>query len=197
MPPQTRIEETVLDLASAASSLDGAVGWVTQGLGRRLTTQEKLRAAMDLRSRMPWREELTMLLSPEGAGAHSILEWRYHADVERPHGLPNGSRQARFRSGDHNEYRDKLYEAYCTAVELDGRAAHPAEERWTDIRRDNAAAAGGIITLRYGWHDVMTNPCRVAAEVAQALAMRGFTGARSCAPGCPVGVVSSQIRPPA
>src|SRR5580658_10509274 len=38
MPPQTLIEETVLDLAGAAVSLDDAIGWVTCALGRKLTT---------------------------------------------------------------------------------------------------------------------------------------------------------------
>jgi len=194
LPPQTRIEETVLDLAGAARTLDNAVGWVTRGLGRRLTTAGKLCDAMAQRARMRWRAELTELLSPDFAGVQSPLEYRYHRDVERPHGLPAGTRQARFRTGRRAGYRDRSYEAYLTVVELDGKLAHTADERWRDIHRDNAAAAGGLITLRYGWLDVTEHPCLVAAEVAAALAARGFADARSCGPSCPVGLARGALR---
>jgi hypothetical protein len=197
LPPQTRVEETVLDLVCAAGTLDNAVAWVTRALGRRLTTQARLRQAMELRAKMSWRTEIAALLSPDAEGMHSILEYRYHRDVERPHGLPEGTRQARFRQGSRNAYRDRYYPAYLTVVELDGRAAHPADERWNDVRRDNATSAGGILTLRYGWLDVTERPCKVAAEVALALATRGSINARPCSSGCPVGAVATRARPTA
>jgi hypothetical protein len=187
LPPQTRIEETVLDLADAARTIDDAVGWVTRALGRRLTTQARLRDALTQRPRIRWRRELTELLSPDLAGLMSALERRYHRHVERPHGLPAGIRQARARRGDRTEYRDVLYEKFATCVELDGQLAHPSEARWRDIRRDNAVAADGGVTLRYGWLDVTAQACRTAAEVDRALRQRGFAGGRPCGPGCPVG----------
>ena len=186
----------MLDLAGAAPLIDDACAWITRGLGSRLTTQDKLRRALELRGKIRWRAELTELLTPDAAGVHSILERRYQRDVERPHGLPVARRQARFRSGDHNEYRDALYGAYGTAIELDGDTTH-ADTRWWDVRRDNAAAADGIVTLRYGWFDITETPCRVAAEVARVLAGRGFTGAHPCSTGCPVGDTTNQRRPPA
>ena len=187
LPPRTTVEETVLDLAAAAASLDDAAGWVTRALGRRLTTQAELRQALALRSRMRWRTELTWLLSPDAEGLHSVLEYRYHRDVEHPHGLPAGTRQAHFRQAGRNAYRDRLYDQYLTVVELDGRATHTLDKRWDDIRRDNATSAGGILTLRYGWPDITRHPCQVAAEIALALSTRGFQDARPCTPGCPVG----------
>lgn len=196
-PPQTRVEETILDLACASTKLDSACGWVTAGIGRRLTNEARLRQAMAQRGKVRWRPELEELLSPVANGVHSPLEWRYHSDVERPHGLPAGRRQALARRGGRNEYRDQLYEAYGIALELDGRVAHPGDRRWDDIRRDNAAAAKRIITLRYGWVDVAARPCDVAAEIAQVLMSRGFTGARPCSPRCPVGAVVALHRPPA
>jgi hypothetical protein len=195
LPPQTRIEETVLDLAGAAQTLDDACGWVTRSLQRGLTTQASLGYYVELRPKIRWRAELAELLTLDTAGLHSVLELRYRRDVERPHGLPRGTRQARFRRGDHNEYRDVLYEAYQTAVELDGELAHIGEAWRRDVRRDNAAAADGILTLRYSWFDVTKSPCQVAAEVAQVLARRGFTGARPCSPGCPVGGDGRPARP--
>ncbi len=196
-PPRTLIEETVLDLAGEAASLDDAVAWVTSALGRKLTTQDRLREAMTLRRRMRWRADLAELLSPDAEGLHSILEYRYHHDVERPHGLPAGARQAEFRVGSRRAYRDRFYEEYLTVVELDGRATHTIDKRWDDIRRDNATSADGILTLRYGWLDVTEHPCQVAAEVALALAKRGFTGARPCSPGCPVGRAGRRVQPSA
>ncbi len=89
--------------------------------------------------------------------------------------------------GSRSEYRDALYQEYQVAVETDGRIAHPAEARWADTHRDNAAAADGIITLRYGWSDVTTRPCFVAAEVGAVLAQRGWPGpVRSCGADCTI-----------
>ena len=183
-PPQTRIEHTVLDLTDKARRLDEAYGWITQAVGQRLTTQARLRAAMQQRQRLRWRADLAEVLSADWAGVHSVLEHRYVRDVERPHGLPRGTRQDRVQRGGRTEYRDVLYEAYDVAVELDGRAAHPGDSRWRDIYRDNAAAAGGILTLRYGWLDVRQRPCEIAAQVAETLRSRGYGGARPCLPGC-------------
>jgi hypothetical protein len=122
---------------------------------------------------------------------HSSLEYRYLRNVERPHRLPPGKRQARARLGRGGTiYRDVLYEQYALAVELDGRAAHPGDQRWPDIQRDNAAAADGILTLRYSWFDVTERPCQVAAQVAQVLRLRGYTLAQGCSPACPVTAVN-------
>jgi hypothetical protein len=111
LPPQTRVEETILDLANAARTVDDACAWVFRGLQRRKTTQANLAGAIEHRARMRWRPELSELLTLDAAGLHSILERRYHKDVERPHGLPAGERQRRYRRGDHNEYRDVFYAA--------------------------------------------------------------------------------------
>jgi predicted transcriptional regulator of viral defense system len=92
LPPQTRIEETVLDLAGAARTIDDACAGITRGLGSRLTTQYKLHQALALRAKIRWRAELTELLTPHSAGFHSVLERRYHDNVERPHGLPGAER---------------------------------------------------------------------------------------------------------
>jgi hypothetical protein len=188
-PPRTRIEETVLDLAQRSATPEASYGWVTHALGRGLTTQLRLADALGLRARTRWRAELTEILTADWHGIHSALEHRYVRDVERPHGLPRGTRQARVRRGSRSEYRDVLYDAYRIAVELDGRAAHPTDARWQDIRRDNAAAADGVLTLRYGWIDVSRNPCSVASQVARALRQRGYAGARPCSAGCPVSPV--------
>jgi hypothetical protein len=109
-------------------------------------------------------------------GTLSLLEHRYVHRVERPHGLPAARRQARVRHRTGNRYLDNLYEGYGVCSELDGTAAHPADEQWRDKRRDNANAAQGIVTLRFGLLDLGDRSCQTAADVAAVLRMRGWTG---------------------
>jgi hypothetical protein len=187
LPPRTKVEETVLDLTQVAGSAEDACAWIARGLGRRITTQAKLRSALDGRRRVRFRAEIAQMLSPDWAGIHSALEWRYVKWVEEPHGLPSGRRQVRVARDGRSEYRDVLYDEYALCVELDGRAAHPGDTRWDDVRRDNAAAAQGVMTLRYGWDDLRSRACEVADQVYRALSRTGPVRARPCSPGCPVG----------
>ncbi|MGE5289877.1 MAG: type IV toxin-antitoxin system AbiEi family antitoxin domain-containing protein [Micromonosporaceae bacterium] len=185
-PPRTMIEETVLDLAEAAPVFDDAFAWIARACQRGLTTPTLLRIRMDLRNKMRWRGELNQALTDVDAGVHSVLEHRYVRDVERAHRLPPAQRQAPAQTRGRTVYRDVLYRQYGVAVELDGRAYHPADERWHDSRRDNSAAADGIITLRYGWADVTQRPCEVALQVSAVLQRRGWTAhPRPCGPACP------------
>jgi Transcriptional regulator, AbiEi antitoxin len=186
LPPRTRLEETVLDLAGAARTADEACGWITRGVGRGLTTQERLRRALGQRARVRFRAEITEVLSDEWAGVNSPLEYRYVKWVELPHCLPRSTRQAAATRAGRREYRDVLYDGYGLIVELDGRAAHPGDTRWSDIQRDNAALASGLVTLRYGWDDLRMRPCLVADQVYRALARSGPVTARPCSPACPV-----------
>jgi predicted transcriptional regulator of viral defense system len=184
-PPRTRVEETVLDLTDTARTFDDALGWACAACGGRLTTPRLLQDAMSGRARLRFREALELALGDIAQGAHTVLEFRYLCDVERRHGLPRAERQCRVIRGTRREYRDILYRRYLVAVETDGRLAHLPETRWADVRRDNAAAAGGIVTLRYSWSDVTQRPCSVATEVGAVLSQRGWPGPlRYCGPGC-------------
>jgi hypothetical protein len=184
-PPRTRIEETVLDLAQLSASFDDAFSWLSRSCGRRLVTAQQLRQAIIARGRQRWREEILAVLPVIAVGVHSNLENRYVRDVERPHGLPVAKRQRRMRQGTRSRYPDNLYESFGVAVELDGSAYHLVEDRWQDIRKDNASAASGIVTLRFSWADVSRRPCAVAAVVATTLRQRGWPGPPSrCGPEC-------------
>ncbi|HEV2371199.1 MAG TPA: hypothetical protein VGS19_03435 [Streptosporangiaceae bacterium] len=187
LPPRTRVEETTLDLAHGATNVAEATAWLASACSRRLTTATLLRAAIEARPRLRWRKELSDALADVGEGAHSALEWRYVRQVERPHALPRARRQAPSRAGSRMRYLDNRYEKFNVVVELDGQAAHPLEARWSDIHRDNASAAMGLTTLRYGWADVTMRPCLVATEVAVVLRNHGWTGRpRACGPQCQV-----------
>jgi hypothetical protein len=196
LPPRTRVEETVLDLANAARTLDEAFSWIFRACGSRRTTVPKLRAAMQLRPKMRWRTELTEALSLAADGVHSLLEYRYVSRAERPHGLPPGQRQNLVIRTGRCQYQDVAYDPYGLIVELDGQAAHPEADRWGDIGRDNANLAAGLMTLRYGWADVTERPCSVAAQVGTVLRQRGWTGQlRRCGPTCELPAVAQVLLP--
>jgi very-short-patch-repair endonuclease len=185
LPLRTATEETVLDLTEVTNSFDDVVSLLARACQRRLTTPFHLGETLRLRARVRWRTEIERALRDVATGVHSALEYRYLRDVERPHGLPTAHRQAPASQNGHLIYRDALYRRYRLAVELDGDADHPAEQRWCDNRRDNAAAADGILTLRYGWADVTERPCETARQVGAVLAQQGWPGPlRRCGPGC-------------
>jgi very-short-patch-repair endonuclease len=187
-PPQTRVEHTVLDLVETCATLDDAIGWLTRACGRRLTTADRLTAALAGCPRTHWRADLLAMLGEVDAGCHSPLEVRYLRAVERAHRLPPGDRQAaRARPGG-RYYDDVHYPSFGTIVELDGRLAHPVDAPFRDLRRDNATTAAGGVVLRYGWADVSRRPCAVAIQVDAVLRGRGWRGRiHPCrAPDCPV-----------
>jgi hypothetical protein len=115
LPPCTRVEDTVLDLIQIAPSFDDAYAWICRAIGRRRTTADRIRRAMDARKKMRWRRELVTAIGDAGEGALSLLEYRYVHGVERSHGLPSARRQARIRQRTGNKYLDNLYEEYGSA----------------------------------------------------------------------------------
>jgi hypothetical protein len=186
-PPRTKAEETVLDLTQTAATFDDVCGWVTRAIAREVTDMDRLFEAMRSRTKLRWRAELHELIAAAAGGDHSVLEFRYHHDVERAHGLPESRRQVPFAGpGGRRGRRDRVYEKYAVVIELDGRLAHPAENQRKDRARDNAAAVSGMQSLRYGWDDVRRQPCATAVQVARVLRLHDWDGrVRACSPGCP------------
>lgn len=184
LPRRTRVEATVLDLAADAEQLFDVAAWVSRAVGRRLTTPQRLRAALAERARHRWRRQLLAVLGDVELGAQSPLELAYLRQVERAHGLPAGVRQRRL-AGRSVRWIDVDLDEFGLRVELDGRLGHVEEGAFRDRRRDNDSTRAGRATLRYGWADVLGAPCDVAAEVAGVLAARGWGGRpRRCGPCC-------------
>ena len=170
---------------------------MTRAIARDLTDEARLHAAMSVRPRLRWRADLHELIVAAAGGDHSVLEFRYHRDVERAHGLPESARQVPFVTpAGRRGRRDRVYDEYGVVVELDGRLAHPAENQWKDKARDNAAAAEGEQSLRYGWAQVKSQACATAVEVARVLRWHGWDGGPTpCSPGCPVRPQQRRSRP--
>ena len=191
-PPRTRVEETVVDLIGCARDFDQAYDWICRAIGRRRTTAARLWIALQARPRLRWRAEVELALGFARAGALSVLELRYVRGVERLHGLPAATRQARVRQAGGNRYLDNLYTDYRACVEIDGAAAHPADEQWRDKSRDRwNAAHAGIDTIRVGVPDLVDQRrlCLTAADVARWLSGRGPKVGRPCGPECPVALL--------
>jgi hypothetical protein len=186
VPPHTFYAETIIDLVAAADNLDDVVSWVSRGIARKLVRETELKSAAAARQRFRWREDIGDIIRRVAGGSHFPLEFRYDRDVERAHGLPAATKQAKFVKPDGSSgFRDRCYEKYGLIVELDGREFHPADQRGRDQARDNEAAATTGATLRYGWADVERTPCATAAQVYRALRKRGYQGAiRSCSSAC-------------
>lgn len=171
-PPRTPLAQTVFDLAGV-SPPDGLVGLLAEALYRRPVVRVELRELLAIQARTAQRELLEDLLADVIEGVESTLELRYVRTVERPHRLPVAVRQAsptgRYRT-------DGWYRDYDVLVELDGRAHHSGTAALADIERDNLHSLHGLTTLRFGWEQVVGNPCRVAHQVATVLHSQGWSG---------------------
>ncbi|TCO51950.1 hypothetical protein EV646_101946 [Kribbella antiqua] len=189
-PPIVRLEVALLMSASSAVDVSRRAAVVLDACRQRRTTPERLLTELDSLTNLPARRELRRILLDAADGVQSFLEQVYVRRVERRHGLPSASRQVRVESGQrHVIYRDNEYLPYGLVVELDGRAGHSDSlSQWRDMSRDNAAALGGKLTLRFGYQ-LVSQPCVAAAQVAAALRLRGWSGhPHACSATCAVAV---------
>jgi hypothetical protein len=189
-PPRTRVEETVLDLIELARDFDEAYDWICRAIGRRLTTAQRLLAALNARRRFRWRRNVELALGYAKGGALSVLELRYVRGVEESHGLPTAMRQVRVSQATGNRYLDNLYEEYRACVEIDGTAAHPEDEQWRDKNRDRwNSVHEQVETIRIGVSGLLNQQrqCETAADVAIWLSSRATPVGHPCSnPDCPV-----------
>ncbi len=175
--PRTRIEDTVLDLVSAAATFEQGYAWIARAVSRDLVTIAMLRAALDGRRRVRWRAWLADALEDSRGGVNSPLELRYVRDVERAHGLPEAQRQARRTLGGRTHYKDNWYAGYRVAVEIDGPAYHQGDRAAADRDRDNLnLGADAAQTFRFGPVGVTERACESAALVAATLRRNGWAG---------------------
>ncbi|MCC2594424.1 endonuclease domain-containing protein [Tessaracoccus sp. OS52] len=169
-PTRASVEVALLDLAGESNEAE-TVAATTRALAEGMTKPTKLLDALEQRGRVRHHKVLAELCAEASGGVESVLEWRFLQDVVRAHRLPEPARQLSLLAGTRS---DNVWEEHRLVVELDGRAGH--EEAFRDMDRDNRVALRGLTTLRYGWHDVTTRACAVAAEVVAALGLGGWRG---------------------
>jgi hypothetical protein len=195
--PRTPVAVTVLDLVASARTLDDAYGWLSRAVTRRVVAPEMIAGALKSRQRFARRAWLRDALTDVSGGVHFPLERRWVADVERPHGLPSATRQAKRAGTDGVRYLDNYYEPYGLCVELDGAAFHRAEDRARDRQRDNETTiATSAETLRYGFKEVANRPCEQAEQFARALIKHNWPAntLKPCSQSCPVATQIALLR---
>lgn len=185
-PPRIRFEEAVLDLAGRAPSDTAAIGLLADACQSRRTTAARLLEGLVARQRVPRRAWLIGVLDDIANGTCSALEHAHLSNVERPHGLPRGQRQAREPSGSRLMFRDVRYRQQGVLVELDGRLFHDsAQQHDADLERDLDVVLEQRVTVRLGWGQCTDRACATAARLARLLQSRGWQGEpRSCGQDC-------------
>ncbi|MGH3366252.1 MAG: hypothetical protein ACRDOY_03525 [Nocardioidaceae bacterium] len=189
-PPRLRLEVAVLLTASRARRADDAVAMIADACQSRRTTAARLHRALleRLPANVRFRVALRETLRDVATGAYSYLELQYLRRVERPHGLPTGSRQRRVRQGRRVWFRDVEYVSFRIVVELDGRLGHESlADRADDLDRDNAVARAGRHTTRLSYRPVTVDTRSTAQLVVDELRSGGWQGKpKCCSPSCPV-----------
>lgn len=178
--PLIRVEDALLD-ATLGWSLEEFVAGVTDATRLGLTTAKEVERTLRLRDRHKGSRELLEVLA-DLQGIESNLEFVFRRDVLRAHGLPEGRRQVRTRR---RRRVDVYFDEFGVIVEVDGRRGHQ-EGRFRDFTRDNDHAASLHVTLRFGSYDIRENACALAAQVGNALALRGWQGEFALCPNCSV-----------
>jgi very-short-patch-repair endonuclease len=133
------------------------------------------------RATLRHRALLLEVLADVEAGATTPLEQRALRRVFGAHGL--GVR-LQYRPGGGNRIVDAAIVEFGILIELDGRVGHVEEGAFRDRVRDNAHVLDGWITLRFGWFDIIADPCAVAAQIAALMRQRGWSGALRRCPDC-------------
>lgn len=122
-----------------------------------------LREEISRTPRVRGREALLRTIKAITAGSESHLERIGSATVFNTAQLQRLLRQHKVRAEGRRHRLDFYDPKTRTAIELDGAAFHGAlHQRERDLRRDAVLAAQGILTLRFGYHDVVERPgwCR-------------------------------------
>jgi len=125
-------------------------------IGRGHIRVEALREELSRTPRVRGREKLLRIIEAIAAGSESHLERIGSATVFNTAQLRSLLRQHTVRAEGRRHRLDFYDPKTRTAIELDGAAFHGAlHQRERDLRRDAVLATQGILTLRFGYHDVV------------------------------------------
>jgi hypothetical protein len=186
-PPRTSKADTVLDLATSEPDARAAMRRFVALATRGRVPVRELQWRLEERRPRRYGKALADALRLLADGVQSALEQRYACDVESAHALPTGQRQQPLVVDGRTLWEDVTYDpiGIPLTIRLDGRAFHDAPEvAFRDRRRDNAAELAARHRLVYGWDEVTSDPCGVAAEVATVLNRAGWHGPLRHCPTC-------------
>nr|MDT0662785.1 DUF559 domain-containing protein [Micromonospora sp. DSM 115978] len=170
--PVTRLERSLVDAWPLLPPADRP-GPLIRSVNARLTTPDRIGAAMVGLPRLTGRAELRTLLDRLAAGCRSELEIWGHDQVFTGPGMPPLRRQVRIKVSGRTFYLDVYAEHERVDFELDGATTHgdPAQ-REHDLRRDALLATVGILVVRYAHRRLVHEPDKVRREILAILASR-------------------------
>ncbi|WP_091560285.1 DUF559 domain-containing protein [Micromonospora pattaloongensis] len=146
---------------------------VIRAVNDRLTTPERLAAALGTLPRLEDRAALRTLLARLAEGCRSPLEIWGHEHVFTGPGMPTFRHQTRVRVGRRTMYLDLFAERERVDIELDGAATHgDPRQREIDLRRDALLATVGILVVRFAHRRLVHEADDVRRETLAILARR-------------------------
>lgn len=166
---------TALDVAAGASSLYSATAALDRFLSLRLTTEERLRAAVLTHPRRTQRRLRQALRLTDPRSQSSAESWArvllHQAD------LPKAQPQCPVLSGQGLFHADLGWAPYRVAVEYDS-AEHPSSrhELARNELRYKAMEEAGWLVISIGVYDLCAHPAGLLRQVLAALTDRGWSG---------------------
>ncbi|SCG45872.1 Protein of unknown function [Micromonospora halophytica] len=174
--PVVRLERALVDAWPLLPPADRAAP-VIRAVNDRLTTPERIRAALATAPRLADRVQLRTLLARLDAGCRSPLEVWGHDHVFTGPGMPAFRRQTRVVVGRRVMYLDVYAERERVDFELDGATTHgDPRQREVDLRRDALLATVGVLVVRFAHRRLVHEPEAVRREVLAILASRQDRG---------------------
>lgn len=179
----TRIEQTLVD-SWPMLPVGERRGPVIRAVNDRLTTPERLAAALTGAPKLNGRAAFRTLLTRLAEGCRSPLEIWGHEHVFTGPGMPQFRRQVPVRLGSRTVYLDLYAEPERVNIELDGASTHgDPRQREIDLRRDAQLAALGILVVRFAHRRLVHEVEDVRRETLAILATRRAGVARPAMTG--------------
>ncbi|MEU3453453.1 DUF559 domain-containing protein [Micromonospora sp. NPDC006766] len=168
----TRLEQTLVDSWPTLPPDERRVP-VIGAVNGRLTTPERLAAALGSAPKLDDRAAFRTLLTRLAEGCRSPLEIWGHEHVFTGPGMPVFQRQAPIRLGSRTVYLDLYAEPERVNIELDGAITHgDPRQREIDLRRDAQLAARGILVVHFARRRLVHEVEDVRQETLAILATR-------------------------
>ncbi|MEU8159768.1 endonuclease domain-containing protein [Micromonospora parva] len=168
----TRLEQSLVDSWPTLPPADRRTP-VIRAVNDRLTTPERLSAALERVPKLIDRAAFRHLLTRLADGCRSPLEIWGHEHVFTGSGMPAFHRQVPVRVGRRTVYLDMFAERERVNIELDGATIHGnPRQREIDLRRDALLAAIGILVVRFAHRRLVHEVDEVRRETLAILATR-------------------------
>ncbi len=180
-PPRTSVERATIDAASWSKWPRSCAGILAAVVQQRLTTPDRLLAALQSAGHIPQRRLIGLTLIDIEGGAQALSEIDF-GRLLRQRGLNVTVRQAvRLDGLGKRRYLDGVVtgpDGTEVAFEVDGAVHLAVNSYWRDMQRDNELMIAGQALLRFPSTAYRTDPERVIDQIWRAL---NAPSARRCA----------------